>query len=100
MTKLARKERVKKIETESTKLYFITQTETRFPQFDEKGREEVERIVRESGELREVMVFDIIKLGNLYDEEKLSPELMKKLKPYAKRVKLTKIRLKELNPIN
>lgn len=95
---LAKKERIKKIETETTKLYFVTQLETRFPQFDEKNREEVERIVKESGELDKVMTFDVIKLGNLYDEEKLSKELMKKLKPYAKRVRLTKIRLKELNP--
>lgn len=95
---LANEKKIKKIKSGKTYLYIITQSETRFPQLGEPGRKEVEKIVKESGELEKVMVFDIIELGNAYDEGKLSQELMKKLQAYAKRVRLSKIRLKELNP--
>jgi len=92
---LAEKEKVKKIKSGRFYLYIITQSETRFPQIDEPGRKEVEKIVKKSGELKEVVIFDIVRLGNAYDEKKLSKSLMKKLKPFAERIKSTKIVIKE-----
>lgn len=95
---LAKEKNVKKIKSGKTLLLIITQQETRFPQLGEPGRKELERIIKESGGLQEVMIFDIITLGNLYDQKKLSPQLMEKLQPYAKKVKSTQIRLKEVSP--
>jgi len=92
---LAKKKKVKKIKSGKAYLYIISHSETRFPQLGEPGRKEVERIVKKSGELKKVVIFDIVRLGNAYDEKKLSKELMKKLKPFAKRERTTKIVVKE-----
>lgn len=91
----AKEKKVKKIKSGKAYLYIVTSRETRFPQLGEPGRREVERIVKQSGELEEVVVFDIVRLGNAYDEKKLSKSLMKKLAPYAKKAKTTKIVVKE-----
>ncbi|MGB9911143.1 MAG: hypothetical protein ACPLKP_00910 [Microgenomates group bacterium] len=87
----AKKEKIKKISTDDFQVLIISQSETRFPQINEPGRKELEKIVKESKELEKVMVFDIVALGNLYDQKKLSAELMEKLKPFAKQVKTTKL---------
>lgn len=90
----AQKDRIKKIAFDQGQMLIVSQTETRFPQFDEPGRKEVEKIVKSSGELQQVMVFDIITLGNLYDQKQLSPALMSKLHPFAKKTKTNKIVIK------
>ena len=92
---LAKEKRIKKIKSGKVYLYIITQSETRFPQLGEPGRKKVERIVKQSGELKDVVIFDIVRLGNAYDERKLSKDLMKKLKPFAKRERTTKIVVKK-----
>ena len=92
---LAREKKIKKIKSGGFQLLLITQSETRFPQIGVKGRGAVERIVKESGELDKVVVFDIITLGNLYDEGKLNKELMMKLKPFDKRERTTKLVVKK-----
>jgi len=91
----AKEKKVKKIKSGKAYLYIVTSRETRFPQLGQPGRREVEKIVRASGELENVVVFDIVRLGNAYDERKLSKSLLKKLAPYAKRAKTTKIVVKE-----
>lgn len=88
---LAKKRKIKKIKSGKFQLFLVTQSETRFPQLGEPGRKEIEKIVRESGELKEAFTFDIVSLGNAYDQKKLSQELREKLKPFAKRVKTVKI---------
>lgn len=93
----AQKRRVKKVKAGKAYLYIISQSETRFPQLGEVGRSKVEKIVRESGELEDVVIFDIVRLGNAYDQGKLSKNLMEKLAPFAKREKTTKIVVKRLN---
>jgi len=92
---LAKEKGVKKIKFGTTYLYIITQSETRFPQIGKPGRKDIEKIVKDSGELNDVVIFDIIRLGNAYDEKKLSINLMKKLEPFAKREKTTKIVVKK-----
>jgi len=92
---LAKKEKVKKIKLGLVAVHLISQSETRFPQLDKPSRKEVEKIVRQSGELAKVMVFDIIALGNAYDEKRLSKKLMIQLKPFAKRETTTKIMVKQ-----
>jgi len=91
----AGEKKVKKIKSGKATLYIVTSRETRFPQLGEPGRREVERIVKQSGELENVVIFDIVRLGNAYDEKKLSKSLLKKLAPYAKKAKTTKIVVKE-----
>lgn len=91
---LAKEKKIKKIKSSKFQLFIISQSETRFPQLGEPGRKEIEKIVKQSGELREVVTFDIVRLGNAYDEKKLSKQLMEKLKPYAKRERTTKIVVK------
>jgi len=93
-----KKEKVKKVKTQTHELYLVSQSETRFPQQNDPKRKQVEKIVKKSGELDKVMGFDIIKLGNAYDEAKLSAKLMKALEPFAQKVRLTKIRLLKLTP--
>lgn len=88
---LTRSKKIKKISADGRQLLIVSQSETRFPQIGESGRKEVEKIVRNSGEAEEVMVFDIITLGNLFDQKKLSPQLMEKLQPFAKKVQTAKI---------
>ena len=92
----AKKEKVKKVRTRTHELYLVSQSETRFPQLGQPSRKQVEKIIKESGELDKVMGFDIIKLSNAYDEGKLSSKLRKALEPFAKKVRLTKIRLLKL----
>ena len=91
----AKKKKTRRIKSGQTQLIIITQSETRFPLLDDPQRKRVEKIVRKSGELEKATVFDIIKLGNAYDEGKLSKKLKKQLQPYMKRVKSTKIVVKK-----
>ena len=91
---LTKEKKIKKFTLGQQQLLIVSQAETRFPQIGEQGRKEIEKIVKESGEVQQVLVFDIIALGNLYDRQKLSPQLMEKLRPFAKKVKTAKIVVK------
>ena len=91
----AKKKKIKRIKSGQTQLIIITQSETRFPRLDDPQRKEVEKIVKASGELNKATVFDIIKLGNAYDEKKLSKKLRKQLQPYTKRIRAIKIVVKK-----
>jgi len=91
----AKKKKTKRIKSGQNQLIIVTQSETRFPLLGDPQRKRVEKIVKKSGELEKVTVFDIVRLGNAYDEGKLSKKLKKQLQPYTKRVKSTKIRVKK-----
>jgi len=91
----AKKKKIKRIKSGQTQLIIITQSETRFPRLGDPQRKEVEKIVKASGELNKATVFDIIKLGNAYDEKKLSKKLRKQLQPYTKRIRAIKIVVKK-----
>lgn len=92
---LAKEKKIKKIKLGKIYLYIIIQSETRFPQLGKSGRKEIEKIVKQSGELKDIVIFDIVRLGNAYDDKKLSKGLMKKLKPFARRERITKIMVKK-----
>lgn len=92
---LSQEKKIKKIKAGKKILHLIRQSETRFPQIGESGRKKIEKIVKKSGELKEVLTFDIVQLGNLYDQNKISKKLREKLKPFAKRIRSTKIIVQE-----
>ena len=71
---------------------------TTFPKIDQKGREEVEDIMRKSKEWKQAITFDIVKLGTAYDKKRLSEGLMKKLNPYTDKdevIRITKSKLRK-----
>jgi len=71
---------------------------TTFPKVDEKGREEVEDIMRRSKQWKHAITFDIVKLGIAYDKKKLSENLMDKLEPYTDKepvIRVTKSKLRK-----
>lgn len=92
----AKKEKIKKVKTQTHELYLVSQAETRFPPLGDPNRKQVEKIVKASGELDKVMGFDIIRLGNAYDEDRLSAKLMKALAPFAQKVKMTRVVVKNV----
>jgi len=92
----AKKKKTKRIKSGQAQLIIVTQSETRFPRLEDPQRKEVEKIVRKSGELEKATVFDIVRLGNAYDERKLSKKLRKQLQPYTKRIRTTKIVVKKI----
>jgi len=91
LIRLAQEKKIKKIKAGNKTLHLIQQSETRFPQIGDPDRKNIEKIVKKSGELKEVLTFDIVQLGNLYDASKISKKLREKLKPFARRIKTTKI---------
>ena len=71
---------------------------TTFPKIDQKGREEVEEIMRKSKEWKQAITFDIVKLGSAYDKKKLSESLRSKLSPYTDKdevIRITKSKLRK-----
>ncbi|MBU1117836.1 hypothetical protein KKD37_02630 [Patescibacteria group bacterium] len=66
-------------------------SKTTFPQINQKGRKEVEEIMKNSKQWDQVIAFDITKLGLAYDRKELSPALIKKLTPLATKEKVIKI---------
>lgn len=92
---IARAGKIKKIKSGKNQLLIVSQSETRFPQQGEPGRAQLEKIVRQSAEAEKAFSFDIVRLGNAYDEKKLTKKLMTQLKPFAKREKTTKIVVKK-----
>jgi hypothetical protein len=70
---------------------------TTFPKVDQKGREQVEDIMRKSKEWKHAITFDIVKLGLAYDKNKLSEDLKNRLAPYTDKeevIRVTKSKLK------
>ena len=75
-------------------------SKTIFPKVEQRGREEVEEIMRRSKEWKQAITFDIVKLGLAYDKKKLSTDLLKKLKPYTDKdevIRITKSKIKTKN---
>lgn len=70
--------------------------ETIFPGIGEKGREEIEKIMAKSKELKNILSFDIVKLGNAFDGKKLSPSLAKKLEPFARKQETVRVYVKKV----
>lgn len=90
----------KQLKSGNTILKVRQYEKTVFPKVDEKGRKEVEDIMRQSKEWKQAITFDIVKLGLAYDKKKLSENLMDKLEPYTDkeeviRVSKSKLRTKK-----
>jgi len=77
-------------------LYVSSKKRTMFPKVDEKGRKQVEEIMRKSKEWQHAITFDIIKLGMAYDKKKLSVTLRKKLKPFTHKEEFVRLYTKEI----
>ena len=72
---------------------------TVFPKADQPGREEVEKIMRNSKDWNKVITFDIIKLGMAYDKKELSKNILKKLRPYVSKeniIRITKSKIRRI----
>lgn len=70
---------------------------TVFPKVDEKGRNEVMKIMYASVEYQHSVTFDIVKLGLAYDKNKLSPELKEKLQPFTRQEPVIRVTKAKLN---
>ncbi|MDP2586218.1 MAG: hypothetical protein Q8P32_00380, partial [Candidatus Komeilibacteria bacterium] len=57
---------------------------TVFPKSDQPGRKELEAAVKAAGYLDKVQSFDLLKLAEAYDNQRLPGELQEKLKPLAR----------------
>lgn len=77
-------------------LHVFYKTRTVFPKSNEKGRKEVEEIMKKSGQWDEVITFDIVKLAQSYDNKKLPDLVRQKLEQWAKQEEVVKIYLKDL----
>jgi hypothetical protein len=64
---------------------------TFFPKIDQKGRKEVEEIMRKSKQWKHAITFDIVKLGLAFDKKKLSESLREKLQPFTKQEPVIRI---------
>ena len=70
--------------TGNIRLKVVSGTHSVFPKAEEAGRNEVMKIMYGSPEYKYSVTFDIVKLGLAYDQNKLSPDLKDKLKPFIK----------------
>jgi len=79
----SRKTNQKQLKSGNTILKVRQYQKTVFPKIEQKGREEIEEIMRKSKEWKQAITFDIVKLGLAYDKKTLSENLIDKLKPFA-----------------
>ncbi len=97
IAKFSRETNQKYLKSGNTVLKVRQYDRTTFPKVDQKGREEIEDIMRKSKEWKEAITFDIVKLGLAYDKKKLSESLMRKLTPFTDTeevIRVTKSQLK------
>lgn len=92
----SKKSNMKTLKKGNNLLYIFHKIKTVFPKSNEKGRKEIEIIMRKSNEWQQAITFDIVKLGQAYDKKKLTPQLMQKLTPFTKKEEVIKLYLKDL----
>jgi len=88
---------MKTLKSGDSLLFVNRRMRTVFPKVHEDGREEIEEILRHSGEWKYAITFDIVKLGQAYDKKKLSEELREKLKPFTRQEEMVRVALKNVN---
>lgn len=90
---------IKTLKSDNHLLYVASRLKTVFPKKQEKGRKQVEEIMRQSKEWKQAIAFDIVKLGLAFDKKKLSKDLMEKLRPYTHQEESTKVVLRDISQI-
>lgn len=93
----SREARMKTLKSGNILLYVIQKLKTAFPRKDEPGRKEIEEIMRQSGEWRHAITFDIVRLGRAFDKHKLSRALMDKLTPFTRKEEVIRISTKDIS---
>lgn len=87
------KEKLLVYSQEKNKKSFITKTgsvtvslkrRTVFPKYNQPGRRELEQAVKESGYWQEAQSFDVVKLAEAYDDNRLPDKLKESLSAWAK----------------
>jgi hypothetical protein len=97
----SKKSNIRSLKTDNNLLHVFIKEKTLFPKKGDKGRKQIEEIMRNSKEWKQAITFDIIKLGTAYDRKKLSHALREKLKPFTKKEEVARIYIKNLeNPKN
>jgi len=89
----SQKHKLKRLKTKDHLLYIVQKTQTTFPKKGSLQRKLLEKVISSSPDRDQVLSFDIIKLARVYDQKKLSPGLMKKLKPFVLKKPFVKISL-------
>jgi hypothetical protein len=95
LTVFTKTHKIKKLSSSDASLSVVIQKRTEFPDVSEKGRDELEKIMRNSKELDFALGFDIVKLSIAFDENRLSKELRDKLLPFAKSKEVVRIIVKD-----
>lgn len=93
----SKESRLKTLKSGNTLLFVTHKLKTVFPKVGEAGRKQLEEIMRVSGEWKQAITFDIVKLGQAFDKKKLSESLMKKLKPFTRKEEMIRISAKEID---
>lgn len=98
IAKFAKETNQKHLKSGNTLLKVREYIKTTFPKSKEKGRKEVEEIMRNSKEWKQAITFDIVKLGTAYDKKKLSDTLITKLSPFTKKDNVIRITKSKIRP--
>lgn len=84
IAKFSRDTNMKHLKSGNALLKVFQGDKTVFPKVNEPGRNEVMKIMYSSKQWQESVTFDIVKLGQAYDKNKLAQDLKDQLKPFAK----------------
>ena len=98
IAKFAKERNLKHLKAGDTILKVRQYLKTCFPKIDDKNRQKVEDIMRQSKEWKHAITFDIVKLGLAFDKKKLSESLRDKLTPFTTKeevIRVTKSKLRK-----
>lgn len=97
IAKFSRDTNMKHLKSGNTLLKVFQGDKTVFPKVDEPGRNELMKIMYGSKQWQESVTFDIVKLGQAYDKNKLGQDLKDQLKPFAKTEPFIRVTTSKLN---
>ncbi|MDZ7586506.1 MAG: hypothetical protein U0946_02015 [Patescibacteria group bacterium] len=95
--KFSQENNIKELKSGNTLLKVSQGERTVFPKVEEKGRNEVMKIMYASQEYKYSVTFDIVKLGLAYDTNQLSQDLKDKLKPFIKTEPFIRVTASQIN---
>ncbi len=96
LVNFSRSNKRKTLKSGKTILTVMVKERTVFPKLNQPGRKEVEKIIKNSGNLNDILSFDVVKLAEAYDKRTLSDSVRELLKPYIKTEDLVKVFLNEI----
>lgn len=81
--------------TQTGSVTISVKSRTVFPKYNQKGRGELEKAVKDAGYWDKALSFDVIKLAEAYDDNQLPPELQSALAPFAQKDRQIRIFVNE-----